>query len=94
MVAGKRRPALIVRGPSRYGDLLAAAITSRQHHPDGIAITQTDFVLGTLIKPSWVRCDQLHTFDQSLIYGHVGTLSQAAFDRVLARICRFIGCQA
>lgn len=50
---GKRRPALIVNGPSRFGDILALAITSKPEHLDSVAITQADLALGSLVKPSW-----------------------------------------
>lgn len=91
--AGKRRPALIVKGPTRHGDVLALAITSRPQPVDSVAITQADLMLGTLVKPSWVRCDQLHTFDQSLIRGQVGTLTSEAFARVSEMLCEFLHCR-
>lgn len=92
--AGKRRPALIVVGPSRHGDVVALAITAKSQHADSVSITQADLVLGTLVKPSWIRCDQWHTFDQSLIRGHIGTLSPLAFAKVREKLCAVMGCHS
>lgn len=39
----KDRPAMLVAGPSPYGDYTVAMISS-QGHSDGIAITRDDFV--------------------------------------------------
>ena len=93
LISRKRRPALVVNGPSRYGDILALAMTSKPQYTDGVAITQAELVIGKLVKPSWVRCDQLHTFDQSLIRGHIGTLSPMAFESVRKQLCEFMGCR-
>jgi mRNA interferase MazF len=93
LAAAKRRPALIIHGPTRHGDILALALTSKAQHTDSVAITQDDLLLGTLAKPSWVRCDQLHTFDQSLIRGTIAILSPPAFASVRESLCGFLGCR-
>lgn len=93
LTTGKRRPALFVNGPSRHSDILAAAITSKSQQADSVPITQADLALGTLAKPSWVRCDQLHTLDQFLIRGQIGTLSPATFATVMKKLCGFMGCR-
>lgn len=88
----KRRPALILRSLSTYGDIVALAITSRAGHPAGMALESGDFELGSLPKLSWVRCDQLHTFDQALILGRIGKLTPEAYGRVLKAVCSGLGC--
>lgn len=75
----KRRPALVLRSLATYGDIVALAIASRSGHPAGIAL-------------DWVRCDQLHTFDQSLILGRIGKLTPEAYERVLKAVCSGLGC--
>ena len=94
LAQAKRRPALVVRGPSAFGDILAAAVTSKPQHAQGVAITQENLASGSLLKPSWVRCDQLHTFDQSLVIGRIATLTPDAFAKVMTAICALMGCRA
>ena len=89
---GKRRPALVLSEPSRYGDILALAITSKPQHDHSFALTHADLIIGTLAKPSWVRYDQLHTFDKILIQGHIATLSSEAFSNVREHVCAYLGC--
>ena len=88
----KRRPALILRSLEAYGDIVALAITSRSSHPAVVALEPGDFELGSLPKLSWVRCDQVHTFDQSLILGRIGKLTPEAYERVLKALCSELGC--
>ncbi len=88
----KRRPALILRSLATYGDIVAPAVTSRSGYPDGVPLEPVDFELGSLPKLSWVRCDQLHTFDQSLILGRIGKLTPEAYGRVLKAVCSGLGC--
>lgn len=88
----KRRPALILRSLETYGDIVALAMTSRSGHQAGIVLESGDFELGSLPKLSWVRCDQLHTFDQSLILGRIGKLTPEAYERVLKAVCSGLGC--
>lgn len=57
-----------------------------------MALEPSDFELGSLPKLSWVRCDQLHTFDQSLILGRIGKLTPEAYERVLKAVCSGLGC--
>jgi len=85
--AAKRRPALIIHGPTRHGDILALVVTSKPQPVESVSITQGDLLLGSLAKPSWVRCDQLHTFDQSLIRGTIAILSPAVFARIQGSLC-------
>ena len=88
----KRRPALILRSLATYGDIVALAITSRSGHPASIALDLGDSELGSLPKLSWVRCDQLHTFDQSLILCRIGKLTPESYERVLKTVCSGLGC--
>lgn len=44
----KRRPALILRSLTTYGDIVALAITSRSGHPAGMALGHGDVELGSL----------------------------------------------
>ena len=88
----KRRPALILRSLATYGDIVALAVTSRSGHPAGVLLESVDFELGSLPKLSWVRCDQLHTIDQSLILGRIGKLTPEAYRRVLKAVCSGLGC--
>lgn len=53
-----------------------------------MALESGDFELGSLPKSSWVQCDQLHTFDQSLILGRIGKLTPEAYARVLKACAR------
>ncbi|BFU91055.1 MAG: hypothetical protein NTAFB01_22420 [Nitrospira sp.] len=92
LISAKRRSALILRNLATSGDIVALAITSRSGHPAGMVLELSDFELGSLPKLSWVRCDQLHTFDQSLILGRIGKLTSEAYARVLKAVCSGLGC--
>lgn len=59
----KRRPVLVMREVDRYGDFLAAAITSKAGHDHSITLSADDFAEGALPKASWVRADKLYTLN-------------------------------
>lgn len=88
----KRRPALILRSLATYGDIVALAVASRSGHPAAVPREPSDVEFGSLPKLSWVRCDQVHTFDQSLILGRMGKLTPEAYGRVLNAVCSGLGC--
>lgn len=48
----KRRPALILRSLTTYGDIVALAITSRSGQPASMALEPGDFEIGSLPKLS------------------------------------------
>jgi len=92
--ARKRRPVLILSDLDEYGDFLAVAITSQPDHADGIALANSDFQQGTLPKSSWLRAARLFTLNQDSIAGIFGRLTDAAFQRLHAEVCRQLDCKA
>ncbi len=90
----KRRPVLIVAAPDARGDFLAVQITSQPQTAPALRLQDSDFLLGTLPKASWVRVDKLFTLNAALIVHRAGQLQPAAFATIQKSICHSLGCGA
>lgn len=90
--AAKRRPVLILRSCERFGDFLAAAITSQAGHEDGCILSANDLAEGELPKTSWVRVSKLYTLNRDCVFNRFGALNPEAFAKVHKEICRAVGC--
>ncbi|QJQ97154.1 type II toxin-antitoxin system PemK/MazF family toxin [Halomonas sp. PA5] len=88
----KRRPVLVLRPADRYGDMVCLAITSSPQHADALILEESSFAAGTLPKRSWVRYEKVFTLNDSLVVGHFGALTPAAFKKVLQLFCKHFGC--
>lgn len=84
--ATKRRPALVVA--SLPGDdVILCQITSVFHSDRyAVAVSDEDFVAGSLARLSYVRTDRLFTADSALIIRIAGQLSQPKLDEVTAKL--------
>jgi mRNA interferase MazF len=91
--AHKRRPALVLTQPDAYGDFLAVAITSQPSHQDAFEITQTDLVIGSLPKRSWVRVRKIYSLNTSIVVASFGEVSSVAFERIHQGLCKSLGCR-
>ncbi|MBK8636877.1 MAG: type II toxin-antitoxin system PemK/MazF family toxin [Chromatiaceae bacterium] len=91
--ASKLRPVLVMTDVMVSGDFLAAQVTSQTHHRVRVPLRDSDFELGQLPKASIVRPDKIFTLNQSLVVRRVGRLNRLAFERILAGICQYLGCE-
>ena len=89
----KRRPVLVLTEPDEYDDFLGVAITSQPGHKDAAALLDTDFLEGTLPKPSWLRCARVYSLNRGSISGIFGQLKPEAMDRLHRAICGQLGCR-
>lgn len=89
----KNRPALVVAGPSEFGDYTVAMI-SRGQQGDGVAIAVADFASGALQADSFVRVKHLFTLESSNFVSRRGTLRPTAVQRVLKVLCPTLGCKS
>ncbi len=90
--AAKRRPVLVLRSCDRFGDFLAAAITSQAGHEDGFIFSGNDLAEGTLPKISWVRVTKLYTLNRDCVVAKFGAFNSEAFAKVQQEMCRAVGC--
>jgi mRNA interferase MazF len=90
--AAKLRPVLVLTQPNSQGDFVAVQVTSQLHHSVQAELTNSDFELGGLPKPSIVRPDKIFTLNQDLVARRVGKMKDAAFDRILHAICQYLSC--
>jgi len=86
----KRRPALVVAAPSG-DDVILCQITSQQIRDRyAVGITDTDFVEGTLRKPSNARPNRLFSANTDLILYRAGRLNKRAVTSVIDRIIEIL----
>ncbi|WP_157633648.1 type II toxin-antitoxin system PemK/MazF family toxin [Thioflavicoccus mobilis] len=88
----KLRPVLVLTRPNPQGDFIGAQITSQLHHIPQLRLSDSDFALGRLPKPSVLRPDKLFTLNKDLVVRRVGRLNHPGFVRALAAICECLGC--
>lgn len=82
----KLRPAVIL-AVVEFENVILAQITSRSYSSrQAIAITNTDFSVGTLPVKSYVRPDKLFTADPTIIRRRAGRLNQAARNKILTQV--------
>ena len=92
LTSTKKRPILVVKGPDRLGDLIALPITSQNHHPMSIAISNTDLVKGKFPKESSVKIDKIFTFNQKIIIGRIAEVTPEFFSKILDQVCHYLDC--
>jgi mRNA interferase MazF len=74
--AQKRRPVIVVSN-DRYNrssrDMWVVAMTSNLSTlPHSFIIDHRDLIIGTLNRPSLIRCDKIYTLEQTLIVKQFG----------------------
>ncbi|NJM48709.1 MAG: type II toxin-antitoxin system PemK/MazF family toxin [Alkalinema sp. RU_4_3] len=82
----KRRP-VIIASNNLYNqssrDMLVVAMTSNLSAiPYSFIIDNPDLALGTLNRPSLVRCDKIYTLDQGLIVKRFGQVKPEVLDQI------------
>jgi mRNA interferase MazF len=86
LTGSKLRPALVVAALPGSSDIILCQITGQpQAGRPTVAITSADFVLGTLVRDSFVRPDRLFTAASNLTR-RVGRLNDAKTQAVIDRI--------
>lgn len=90
--ASKRRPVLVLKEVDKYGDFLAVAVTTKQHHSSSLSLYSKDFEAGSLPKPSNVRLSKLYTLNTASVLFTCGKLQPDAFNRIQTAICQNLGC--
>jgi len=90
--ANKRRPVLVLQSVDNYGDFLAVAITSKQHHSVSCTLSSVDFEAGNLPKTSYVRMNKLYTLNTASVLFTCGKLKPTIFHRIQSGVCEYLGC--
>ena len=90
--ANKRRPVLVLQSVDKYGDFLAVAITSKQHHSNSYTLSSVDFQAGSLPKRSYVRMNKIYTLNTASVLFTCGKLKPTIFNRVQSEVCEYLGC--
>jgi mRNA interferase MazF len=89
----KCRPVLLLSQPDKFGDFLAAAITSQAGHEDAIVLQDDDLIEGHLPKASWVRATKLFSLNSEIVVVILASLKPEAFAGVHRKICASLGCE-
>jgi mRNA interferase MazF len=89
--ATKRRPVVALTGQDSYGDFIALPVTSRPQSANGVPLTETDLIRGTLPAPSWIRIDRIVTLNASLVVKTIGRVSDDLVEQSIERFCAYIG---
>lgn len=86
----KRRPALVVATLTR-NDLILCLITSQSSSdPYTIAISNNDFVTGSLNRNSYVKANRLFTANEQLIAYKAGTLTTSKINEIVEKIIEIL----
>jgi mRNA interferase MazF len=88
----KKRPVVVVTAPDRFGDFVAAGITSVEQPENAVELEVGSLLNGRLPKRSWVRTDKLFTLSTGNVVKHFGVLKPSAFQTMMSSICQTIGC--
>ncbi|NOX84406.1 MAG: type II toxin-antitoxin system PemK/MazF family toxin [Chlorobi bacterium] len=86
----KRRPALVL-ADLKGDDIILCQITSRFVKDNySIALENSDFVKGSLNKPSNIRPNRLFTADKNIIIRKTGTVKAEKIDTITDKICEIM----
>ena len=82
----KRRPALVL-ADLKGDDIILCQITSQFVKDDyAICLDNSDFIKGSLNKPSNIRPNRLFTAEKGIISRKVGTIKPDLFDKVVEKL--------
>ena len=90
--SSKRRPVLVIHKPDKYGDFIATAITTRQHHSGAYLLNPSDFQAGSLPKLSFVRLNKIYTLNTESVLFICGRLQSDVFGKIQSNLCQGLGC--
>lgn len=88
----KKRPVVVITAPDRYGDFIAAGVTSVAQSGNAVELDAGSLTKGRLPRKSWVRTDKLFTLSTGNVVKHFGGLKPTVLQIALSEICRKIGC--
>ncbi len=90
LTSSKRRPALVL-ADLQGDDIILCQITS-QNIKDNYAIDldSSNFVKGSLNKPSNIRPNRLFTADKNIIIKRIGIINKETFKKVVNRLFEII----
>ena len=84
----KLRPAVVLADAGR-GDWVLCQVTSNPYgDPTAVVLDQVDFAVGSLRVQSFARPGKLFTANDSLFSAEAGTLTTAAFRRVVSAVVK------
>ena len=88
--ASKKRPAMVL-ADLKGNDIILCQITSQFVKDDyAIALDNSDFVKGSLNKPSNIRPNRLFTAEKSIIDRKIGTVKPEVFEQVVDKLFEVI----
>ena len=90
--SAKKRPVVVVNAPDRFGDFVAAGITSVEQAENAVELEVGSLLNGRLPKRSWVRTEKLFTLSTGNVVKHFGALKPSAFQTMMLSIYGTIGC--
>jgi mRNA interferase MazF len=88
--SSKKRPALVLAS-LKGDDIILCQITS-QFVKDAyaIALDNSEFIIGSLNKPSNIRPNRLFTAEKSIITKKIGTVKHEVFEKVADKLFEII----
>jgi len=90
--AAKRRPALLLKNLSEFGDWLCLPVTTQGTHRDSLALRDEDFSDGALPHASWVRLNRPTLLSESIMLGRAATLRPEAVAGIHLSLCKALDC--
>jgi mRNA interferase MazF len=88
--ASKKRPAMVL-ADLKGDDIILCQITSRFVKDDyAISLDNSDFIKGSLNKPSNIRPNRLFTAEKSIIDRKIGTVKPDFFEQVVDKLFEII----
>lgn len=88
--ASKKRPAMVLTD-LKGNDIILCQITSQFIKDDhAIALDNSDFIKGSLNKPSNIRPNRLFTAEKSIIDRKIGTVKPDVFEKVVGKLFEII----
>jgi mRNA interferase MazF len=88
--SSKKRPAMVL-ADLKGGDIILCQITSQFVKDNyAIALTDEDFMHGSLNKPSNIRPNRLFTAEKSIIIRTIGTIKSEVFKKVADKLFEII----
>ncbi len=88
--ASKKRPAMVL-ADLKGNDIILCQITSQFVKDDyAIALNNSDFIKGSLNRPSNIRPNRLFTAEKSIIIRKIGTVKPDVFEEVVGKLFEII----
>ena len=86
----KRRPAMVL-ADLKGDDIILCQITSQFVKDNyAIALENSDFIRGSLHRPSNIRPNRLFTAEKGIIIRKIGTIKPKMFNSVINKVCEIM----